>query len=304
MSGNPAVTVVIPTLNRAELVPQAVASVLAQDFEDFELLVVDDGSTEDIAAALGEQMNDPRVKLLRHDTNRGPAAARNTGIKAAQGDFVAFLDADDTWAPEKLGRQIAALRAAPAGTDVACTGYLLRRPFSGEEEVRIPADAGDNWFARLLWVCDLSPGSTMMVRREVFDRIGRFDEQLRRLEDRDWLLTYARQGRVMVVPQVLATINLSHGADLDHVRHAHGVMFERYADDARKLGPAAWRTFRAAMAVEMVSTAYWSGRYTVAIRHLASAILIMPPRHYSFYRLVLRRAGQAWRRRLAGNLVW
>ncbi|MEQ9642616.1 MAG: glycosyltransferase family 2 protein [Alphaproteobacteria bacterium] len=304
MADTPAVTVVIPTLNRAELVPQAVASVLAQDVGDFELLVVDDGSTEDLAAALAEPLRDPRVRLLRHETNRGPAAARNTGIEAARGEVVAFLDADDTWAPEKLGRQLDALKAAPAGTDVACTGYLLRRPFSGEEEVRIPADAVDNWFSRLLWVCDLSPGSTMMVRREVFGRIGRFDEQLRRLEDRDWLLTYARQGRILVVPQVLATINLSHGADLDEVRHAHRVMFERYADDARRLGPAAWRTFRAAMAVEMVSTAYWSGHYAVAIRHLASALLIMPPRHFSFYRLVLRRAAQAWRRRLAGSLVW
>jgi glycosyltransferase involved in cell wall biosynthesis len=299
----PAVSVVIPTFNPSDIVPQAVASVLAQDFADLELIVVDDGSEEDIAAALQPGLADPRLRIVRHAGNLGPAAARNTGIANAAGDYIAFLDADDTWAPEKVGRQLRALAAAGPGCDVACTGYLLRRALLGEEEIRIPSGDTDDWFARLLWVCDLSPGSTMMVRRGCFDRVGMFDEELRRLEDRDWLLTYARQGSILVLPEVLATINLSHGADPAMVRAAHRRMQQRYAADARRLGPGAWRTFRAAMAIEMVSSAYWSGQYLTAISHLLTAIWIMPPRQFAFYRLLLRRAGEAWRRSLAGRAM-
>src|ERR1700677_5167969 len=108
----PEVTVVIPTHDRAETIMRAVGSVLSQTHSDFELLVIDDGSN-DTTPALMAQVADPRLRLLQHTHNRGAAAARNTGIEAACGRFVAFLDSDDEWSPLKLELQLAELKAAP-----------------------------------------------------------------------------------------------------------------------------------------------------------------------------------------------
>lgn len=107
------VSVVIPTYNRAELLSRAIDSVLAQTYDDFELLVVDDGSTDDTEAVV-TAYDDDRVRYLAHETNRGANPARNTGIEAAEGEFVAFLDSDDEWRPRKLEAQLDRLEAVEA----------------------------------------------------------------------------------------------------------------------------------------------------------------------------------------------
>ncbi|MBR9846818.1 MAG: glycosyltransferase family 2 protein, partial [Algicola sp.] len=101
---NKAVSAVIPTLNRSNYLREAVISVINQSYPVFEIIVVDDGSTEDIRQALSD-INGP-IKIVRHEQNKGHAAARNTGIREAQGDYVAFLDSDDLWLPQKLEIQI------------------------------------------------------------------------------------------------------------------------------------------------------------------------------------------------------
>lgn len=106
----PLVSVVIPTYNRAEFLPRAVESVLRQTVDDFELIVVDDASTDDTEAVV-ERFDDPRVEYVRHGTNRGGSAARNTGIERSSGEYIAFLDSDDEWYPRKLERQVEELRS-------------------------------------------------------------------------------------------------------------------------------------------------------------------------------------------------
>ncbi len=105
------VSVIIPTYNRAGLVQEAVASVLAQTWRDFEVLVVDDGGSDGTDAALAPYAS--RLRLLRRESRGGVSAARNTGIEAARGEWLAFLDSDDLWLPEKLARQMAYLAAHP-----------------------------------------------------------------------------------------------------------------------------------------------------------------------------------------------
>lgn len=97
----PTVSVVIPTYNRAHLVGRAIQSVLNQTYQDFEIIVVDDGSTDNTEEVV-KSFNDPRIRYIRHDQNRGGSAARNTGIKMARGEYIAFQDSDDEWLPEKL----------------------------------------------------------------------------------------------------------------------------------------------------------------------------------------------------------
>src|SRR5215469_4492500 len=106
------ISVVIPVYNRQQDVQRALASALRQTLAPAEIVVVDDGSTDASVAAV-TALNESRIRLVRHDRNRGAAAARNTGIAAARGDWIALLDSDDEWDRDKLARQIAALTAAP-----------------------------------------------------------------------------------------------------------------------------------------------------------------------------------------------
>jgi glycosyltransferase involved in cell wall biosynthesis len=108
----PNVSVIIPTYNRAYILPEAVESVLSQTYADFELIIVDDGSTDETASMVGG-FGDQRIRFFQHDRNRGVAAARNTGLAEAQGVFVAFFDSDDIWMAEKLSVQIAFLEGHP-----------------------------------------------------------------------------------------------------------------------------------------------------------------------------------------------
>ena len=98
---NPTVSVIIPTYNRAHLVGRAIKSVLNQTYRDFEIIVVDDGSTDNTKDIIKEfQKKDKRIKYIPYEKNKGGSAARNTGIKAAKGEYIAFLDSDDEWAYE------------------------------------------------------------------------------------------------------------------------------------------------------------------------------------------------------------
>ena len=121
---NPTVSVIIPVYNRAQLVQKAIQSVFEQYYEDFELIIVDDGSTDDLADALS-RIKDPRMRLIFHDENKGAAAARNTGISKARGAYVAFLDSDDCWLPQKLKRQLEFLRASEQKARMSCTAYKI-----------------------------------------------------------------------------------------------------------------------------------------------------------------------------------
>jgi len=180
---NPTVSVIIPTYNRAHLVGRAIRSVLNQTYQDFEIIVVDDGSTDNTEEVV-KGFNDDRIRYIWHDENRGGAAARNTGIKAAQGEYIAFLDSDDEWLPEKLEKQVKAFEDALPDVGVVYTDFR-RLDKRGDKELR---------FAKVMREVsgdihrDLLEGNfigtpTALVRRECFDKVGMFDERLPRLQD-------------------------------------------------------------------------------------------------------------------------
>src|SRR6266700_5477841 len=127
----PAVSVIIPVFNRAHVIERAVASVFAQEVPadwSIRAVVVDDGSSDDLDGTL--RRFGAGVTCIRHDRNKGAAAARNTGVAAADGDFVALLDSDDAWLPRKLAVQIDFMRTH--GHPASCTAYLLKRPNAPE----------------------------------------------------------------------------------------------------------------------------------------------------------------------------
>lgn len=182
----PAVSVVIPAYNAAWCVRKAIDSVLAQDFRDFELIVVDDGSTDDTAAVLSAYGNAIRIV---HQVNGGLSNARNTGIRESRGEFVAFLDADDWWLPGKLGRQVELMRNRP-DLGFSSTTARVEDPDGKLVNVWACAQWQGSFLVHLFGSnADVAgSGSAVVARRELFQRAGYFDESLRSLEDIDmWM---------------------------------------------------------------------------------------------------------------------
>ncbi|HVT36944.1 MAG TPA: glycosyltransferase family 2 protein [Nevskiaceae bacterium] len=194
----PAVSVILPTYNRAHTLRRAIDSVLAQTHADLELIVVDDGSTDDTAALLAS-IADPRLRVERPPANEGAAAARNRGISAARGEWLAFQDSDDQWLAQKLERQMA-LAAADIGL-VLC-GYQVR---DGTRSIHVmprstlgggPAqvDALDGWPI-------ITP--TWLVRRELLRELGGFRTDYRVFEDWDLAFRIIERCRVAAVGEPL-----------------------------------------------------------------------------------------------------
>jgi glycosyltransferase involved in cell wall biosynthesis len=283
----PLVSVIIPAYNRATVLRRAIDSVLRQSFGDFEIIVVDDGSTDGTAAEAA-QCTDPRLSALRHDTNRGAAAARNTGIRAAAGALIAFLDSDDEWLPQKLERQVAALQRAPANVLMSTTGYWMLRERSAEIRARTPKNVAD-WGAALRSGCVLSPGSTAMMRREAFAIHGLFDEQLRRLEDWDWLLRYVAKHDILVVPEPLARIHMAERMDPAAVLAAARLLRSKHDAAMRRLGFWPNAQFRAALLMEQGVTCYYAGQPLRALSFLAGSLALYPRKPPAFFAGAARR---------------
>jgi glycosyltransferase involved in cell wall biosynthesis len=199
MSAQPYVSVIIPTYNRAALVTEAVASVLAQTRPDFELLVVDDASTDGTAAALAPYA--ARIRLLRRESRGGVSAARNTGIKAARGEWLAFLDSDDLWRPEKLARQLAFLSENPALLICQTEETWVRRGVPVNRPRSHRKVSGDI-FLPSLERCMVSP-SAVILHRGLLTRHGGFDEDLPAAEDYDLWLRLAWRYDIGLLPEPL-----------------------------------------------------------------------------------------------------
>ena len=182
------ISVIIPCYNRAHLLPRCLDSVLAQEFRPLEIIVVDDGSTDSTRSLL--QGSYPGIRIITQE-NKGVSAARNAGISAAKGDWLAFLDSDDTWFPAKLGRQVRAVEASP-GSNIVHTDEIWIRNGARVNPQRKHRKFGGSIFKHCLPLCVISP-SSVMIHRRVFDRVGLFDETLPVCEDYDlWLRICAR----------------------------------------------------------------------------------------------------------------
>ena len=201
------VSVVIPTCNRPELLKRAIRSVLAQTYQDFEIIVVDDGMKERAGdAVLG--FADSRIKYIQNDISLGGGGTRNRGIDEAKGEYVAFLDDDDEWLPGKLEKQVTALNSSGEDVCAAFTGVYLFDETTGEKKfdfrpgISGPADIFDRTIYRcFIWT------SALMVRREVLHK-ERFDPSFTKNQEWDLQLRLARIGKFFGIDETLARLNL------------------------------------------------------------------------------------------------
>ncbi|GAB3670254.1 glycosyltransferase family 2 protein [Halopiger thermotolerans] len=194
---DPAVSVVLPTYNRASVLSGAIESVLEQTYDDLELLVIDGGSTDGTRAVV-DRIDDPRLEYVRRDRPEGVSAARNRGIERSSGDLVAFVDSDDRWRPTALERRAAALRDAPADYGVAYCGIEKRE---GEPITRSGASGDVRSELRHLAVPTYT--STLVAEREALEAVDGFDEALPCFEDWDLCMRLARTRRFAYVDEPL-----------------------------------------------------------------------------------------------------
>ncbi len=204
----PRVSVIVPVYNSERFIHASLASVFDQTYRDYELIVVDDGSTDGIRAAVTALGTSVRYI---DQANAGPAAARNAGISAARGEFISFLDADDLWLPQKLAVQVAAMDARPdlgllfADEDefdehgVQCASLLGTSRFHADIS---RGTAMPDAFQKLLEE-NYIPTSTVMARRECFETAGLFDSALKVSEDRDMWSRIAATYPIAAIPQIL-----------------------------------------------------------------------------------------------------
>jgi len=198
----PRVSVILPTHDRRSLLVRAARSVLAQEFRDLELIVVDDASQEDIAGAVAA-LEDSRVRLVRLDQRQGGAGARNAGLAQARGDLVAFQDSDDEWLPGKLARQVAQLDGS--GPDVAVSYTAFWRQ-SGDRRTTYPKPEEDRLEGDLHAVLlerNFITTAAAVVRRAALIEAGGFDAAMPRYQDWDLWIRIARRHRFVFVPEPL-----------------------------------------------------------------------------------------------------
>jgi glycosyltransferase involved in cell wall biosynthesis len=249
--GPPVVDVVIPAYNSAATLNAAIESVFAQTYRDFRIIVVDDGSTDETQRVLAHYAD--RCICLQQ-ANAGAAAARNRGISAGTGEYVAFLDADDLWYAEKLAQQIAVLSSKPE-TGLVCSDFAIEggswATASQFSRIFVPDDG--HMFAELVKECIIFT-STVLVRRRVLEDVGLFNESLPICEDMNLWLRVAARYDVAAVREVLVTRRNRKGSLYDV--HANTAMSLRCGLAAHEdveahgpqLAPRDARALRAALA--------------------------------------------------------
>jgi glycosyltransferase involved in cell wall biosynthesis len=224
----PFVSAIIPTYNRLPLLLEAVESVRAQTFADWELIVADDGSTDGSAEAV-EALGDPRIRVVRlaHEGDEG--IARNAGAAAARGEWLAFLDSDDVWTPDKLEVQLAATLRAGVGWSYAGVEMM------DEEGRTVPFRSGGNRtvsgrIVREVLTFEATPFIvTLMVTRALFDRVGGFTERLLPRADQDFALRLAESAEALGLPHALARVREHPGRITRSIESPHEKSTRVYA---------------------------------------------------------------------------
>lgn len=278
MTDAPLVSVVIPAYNAAWCVRRALDSVLAQTFRDFEVIVVDDGSTDETADVLDDY--DAPVRVVSKP-NGGLSSARNAGIRAATGRYVAFLDADDWWLPEKLTRQVELMEDRSELVFCSTAARIEAPDDTSLGEWRCRCDARPTLEAIFVVNAHVAgSGSAVMVRRTVLARVGGFDERLRSLEDIDMWMRLAAVGGYTCIDEPLAVIHKrpeSMSGNLDVMRaSAIRVMRGNRALLPPALRGAFWRRAYAGMLSDYAKWAWRDGRRSLALRDVLVGFVVAP----------------------------
>lgn len=240
------VSVILPTYNRAWIVADAIDSVLEQGFTDFELIVIDDGSTDDTPQLLSAYGN--RLRVIRQ-ANRGVSAARNSGIRSATGELIALLDSDDVWLPGKISTQVNFFASHPQAR-ICQTEEIWVRNGARVNPGKRHRKEGGMIFERSLALCLVSP-SAVMMRRSLLEEVGLFDETLPACEDYDLWLRIAWKYPIQLVDQPLI---IKHGGHADQLSRMPELDKYRIQSISRLLERGCLSTSQQKAAADMLKT--------------------------------------------------
>ena len=202
MIKNPIVSVIIPVYNGGEFINKAVESVLKQTYRDFEIIIINDGSTDNTEVIV-KQFNDIRIRYICHEKNLGLSKARNTGIRTCRGKYIAFLDADDEYLPEKLALQVKRFENISSEVGVVCAwsfnmdqyGKIFSKRFLPKKE---------GYVFELLLSANPMSVPTLLIRKECFEKVGLFDSELDGQEDWDMWMRITKYYKISLIKMPLA----------------------------------------------------------------------------------------------------
>lgn len=282
---SPRVSIVIPAFNCSRYIETSLHSVLGQDFESYEIVIVDDGSTDGTSETLRSlQHAHPDKIRLFHQANSGSAVARNRGISEARGDLIAFIDSDDIWLPLKLSAQVRYLDGHP-DVDLVCSGWAelhanddsksLADRFQTDGDFETVDTNSSGWlYISLLTECIVWT-STVVMRKSLSERIGGFDPEFRQGQDYDYWLRASRETKITKLASVMALYRIRNGSVTRSV-HAKNYQYQVLSKSLRQWGRHCrtgrrlpWATLRRRLA----STWYYFGAAQMESRMYTRAIL-------------------------------
>ena len=278
----PKVSVIIPTHNRSQLLSSAISSVRDQTFKDWEIVVVDDHSTDDTFEVV-ESFSDERIKYLKNKGKNGPSIARNLAISVASGEYIAFLDDDDEWLPYKLEKQIGILDIC---TEKVCGIYSKPQLIDRMTGNIIRGDSGadtlkGNLLSQLI-IKNPIHTCTLVVRKACFDKVGVFDETMRYMEDRDLWIRLSMHWEIEYIDEPL-TIAYYHGKEhlstnLEGQTQGREIILQRYKHLLKK-NRKSWSQFHICLGAQYCQL----GRMKKGRNNLLKGIIIYPFSKIAFF---------------------
>ena len=224
MNGECLVSVIIPTYNRADTIERAINSVLAQSYNNIEIIIVDDASTDSTFRII-QTFKDSKIKYIRNEKNLGPAISRNRGVFVAKGEIIAFQDSDDEWLSNKLEIQIEKMKNIPEFAMVYCPYlYFGKKTIRQVPDENIPiCELEGNIYSSLL-KCNKIGTPTILVKKEIFEIVGGFDENMYAYEDWDFAIKVSRDYKIGYIPTALVNAYYSdNGVNSNDYNLANGI---------------------------------------------------------------------------------
>jgi len=292
--GQPVVSVIIPSYQRPGKLQEAIGSALSQTFGNFEIIVIDDGSTPPLESAVSS-FSDERIQYVRLDENSGANVARNTGIEESNGEFLAFLDDDDRWKKTKLERQVKKIRKSE-NFGVVYTGQEWVND-NGEKLHQDTPTASGNVLRYLFKQGAMPPFSCLLVRRSVVAKAGTPNPELPILQDREWLFRLAQHTQFEPVIQPLVQRRTGEYDNISEDFDAlHDVtvpyLLEKYTEVASEEGIHIKLAFKAHMLRSLGGTALSNGEYHLARKYYLHSLVYWPFSTGGITRLVASIGGQ------------
>ena len=294
---DPLVSIVVPTYNRGNLLQESLDSINKQTYSRMELVVVDDHSTPPAKEFVEkEKLNGlEKIRIIRHRRNQGANVARNTGIEAANGKYIAFLDDDDRWEPKKVEKQVNEFRRSSEDVGVV---YTWQRCINevGETTTLLKPELKNDVTRELLEGARMVPFSSLMVRSSVIEEAGLPDEQLPRFQDREWCIRLSRVCQFGYVPELLLIRTIgeyeSIGDRFEEMRDTvYPTLLERYDPIAQEYGGIVPRKANSVLAYNVSKAGIHNERYSEALRFAAKSLLFYPLNYRSLFCLLIAVGG-------------